>query len=415
METATAADQMRHWNREHLSAGRASINEFFGDEFEVGSHGNVVTTDRGRNLINLAGYGVNLLGGLHPRVKAAVQDQLDRAGMASRVICDSLQPAAAHELAGTFLSSDLQKVHCANSGAEAVEAAIKLARAQGVRRMITTKGGFHGKTIGALSLTNNRTYQDPFLPLLPDVTVVPYGDATAIRSELASRDERAVVFLEPIQGEAGVKIPPTGYLAEVSSACRDYDALLVMDEIQTGLGRTGRMWAHEAENGCRPEIVLVGKVLSGGLVPVSALVATSEVYAPFDRDPFVHSSTFAGNPLAMAAAIETIRVIRDDDLPARCAAVGADLLNRLHPLVQRFPMHLQDLRGRGCLLALELNDEGTAGELLLGLLDRGILVNHSLNSGSVVRLTPSAYLEPSEVGQTVAAITNALEGISTLR
>ena len=395
---------IRLWNSRHLSSKRAAINSMFGDEFEVASLGNTVTTDCGRELLNLAGYGVTLLGARHPSVVAAVHDQLDIGGMTSRVLGDWLAPVVAHELCNTFSNKKLSKVHFANSGAEAVEAAIKLVRAHGVRRIITTAGSFHGKTVGALTLTANPVFQLPFVPLLEGVVTIPYGDSNSLRAKLGESTDPTAVFVEPIQGESGVRFPPEGYLGEISMLCSQFEAILVMDEIQTGLGRTGRMWAHEREAECRPDIVLSGKVLSGGVIPVSAMIATPDVYAPFDRDPFLHTSTYAGNPLAMRAALATLKVIEEEDLIARINVVGTALGRRLRDLFVEFPEIILDVRGEGCLWGIEFHNEVFAAETLLGMLERGIIVNHSLNGGSVIRLTPPAFINEEEIERSHQAL-----------
>ncbi|MDO5633990.1 MAG: aminotransferase class III-fold pyridoxal phosphate-dependent enzyme [Micrococcus sp.] len=401
-------DRVREWSRRHLSRARARLDAMLGDAYEVGSTGAEVRADDGRVMLNLAGYGVQFLGALHPRVVAAVADQLTKGGISSRVLGDWLAPQAASALVSTFARRDLTKVHFVNSGAEATEAALKLTRAHGVRHVVVMEGGFHGKTMGALSLTANPMYQEPFRPLLPDVHQVPFGDVASVSHALESRGP-AAVFVEPVLGEAGVLFPPEGFLGRLSDLCRRRESLLVVDEIQTGLGRTGVMWAHETDPDCRPDILLTGKILSGGLIPVAAMVTTEEVYTPFDTDPLLHTSTYACNALAMRAAIATVEVLHDEALDGRAARVGSLLGPQLRAASQRRPDVVRAVRGRGCLWGIECHDEGLAGQIMIGLMDQGILVNHSLNAGSVIRLTPSAYFSQEQVESVGRALAVVLD------
>jgi len=214
------------------------------------------------------------------------------------------------------------------------------------------------------------------------------------------------VVLEPVQGEGGVVLPPPGYLAEVARLCAASGALLVLDEVQTGLGRLGSWWGADRED-VRPDVLLVGKGLSGGVVPVAAMVATARAYKPFSDDPFLHTSTFAGSPIAMAAATAAVTAIRDEGLVERAAALGARMLAGLRAALAPCGPLVQDVRGAGLLIGLEFADPGTALDLVLDLLDRGVLVNHSLNAHRVVRLTPPAVLTDAEADRVVEAVAAA--------
>jgi len=255
--------------RRHVSRGRARLAELTGGLVEVSSAGSTVTDALGRDYLDCGGYGVFLLGHRHPAVVSAVIEQVQRHPLSTRLMLDPTVAWAAEALA-SVTPPGLDLVHFVNSGAEATEAAIKLARASGRRTLISASGGFHGKTTGALALTANELYQAPFRPLL-DVQHVPFGDAAAL-AEVLTPD--ACVVLEPVQGEGGVVLPPPGYLAEVARLCATSGALLVLDEVQTGLGRLGSWWGADRE-AVRPDVLLVGKGLSGGVVPVAAMVATA--------------------------------------------------------------------------------------------------------------------------------------------
>jgi putrescine aminotransferase len=396
--------------RRHLSSGRASLGEMFGGDVEVHSSGPWVRTSSGRELLNCGGYGVFIAGARHPVVLKAVRDQLDRNPVATRLLLEP-QVALAAEALASVTPPGLDRVHFACGGAEAVEAALKLARANGKRRVISMVDGYHGKTLGALSVSGKPLFQNPFRPLLPDVTHVPFGDAAALAAELAGHGGDACVIVEPVQGEAGVIVPPPGYLRAVSALCKQHDALLILDEIQTGLGRLGHWWGADRE-GVVPDMLLAGKALGGGVLPVSALVATDAVFAPFDRDPFIHTSTFSGAPLGMAAVQGAIAAIRDGDLVARAERIGRVLNDELGTLLHElFGDRVATLRGVGLLIGIELSVEGLAGELLLELMSAGVIANHSLNSDRVLRLTPPAVLDDREVQFLVDAFERAARAV----
>ncbi len=398
-----AADVVDGYRR-HVSRGRARLAELTGGLVEVSSTASTVTDAAGRDYLDCGGYGVFLLGHRHPAVVSAVVEQVQRHPLSTRLMLDPTVARAAATLA-SVTPEGLDYVHFVNSGAEATEAAIKLARAHGRRTLVSASGGFHGKTTGALAVTANDLYQAPFRPLLPDVVHVPFGDAAAL-GEVLARTPDACVVLEPVQGEGGVVMPPAGYLAEVARLCTAAGALLVLDEVQTGLGRLGTWWGAERD-GVRPDVLLVGKGLSGGVVPVAAMVATARAYQPFGDDPFLHTSTFAGSPIAMAAATAAVTAIRDEGLVERARTLGERLLADLRTATAPCGPLLRDVRGAGLLIGLELADPGTAMDLVLELLDRGVLVNHSLNAHRVVRLTPPAVLTDAEADRVVETVADA--------
>ncbi|WNV87149.1 aminotransferase class III-fold pyridoxal phosphate-dependent enzyme [Umezawaea sp. Da 62-37] len=391
--------------RTHLSSGRASLGEMFGGFWESTSHSASVHTSDGQRFVNCAGYGVFILGGTHPHVTEAVVAQVRANPLATRLLLEPVSAAAAKALADVC-PPGLTKVHFVGSGTEATETAIKMARANGRRRLVTTVNGYHGKTLGALSVTARGVYQDSFQPLLPDVTAVPFGDVEAM--EAALRDgPPACVIVEPVQGEGGVVFPPEGYLAELGRLRTEYGAFLVVDEILTGLGRLGRWWGHDPE-AVTPDVMLVGKGLSGGVVPVAAAVATPEAYAPFDKDPFLHTSTFSAAPIAVAAAKAAIEAIIMEDAVAKSAKIGADLKRRIADAAAlRCPHLVTEVRGEGLLIGVEMADPGLAGELVLELIDGRVLVNHSMNNSHVLRLTPPATISADELDQVATVFDSA--------
>ncbi|MCM1937169.1 aminotransferase class III-fold pyridoxal phosphate-dependent enzyme [Streptomyces sp. G3] len=395
--------------RKHIGSGRAVMGRVMGGMAEIRSEGVWIHTDDGRRFLDFGGYGVFIMGHRHPAVVEAVHRQIDTHPLASRVLLEPVAARAAQALAA-HTPPGLDYVHFVNSGAEATEAALKLARAHGLTSVITTRSGFHGKTLGALSVTANATYQTPFQPLLPDVTQVAYDDPADLEQALAAQRDRACVIVEPVQGEGGVRIPTPGYLGRVRALCQEYGALLVVDEIQTGMGRLGTWWGVDAE-GVRPDVLLVGKGLSGGVVPVAAMVATAEAYAPFSRDPYLHTSTFGASPIACAAALATVRAMEEEDTVARAAALGPRILAAVRDVCAPYRGGLvREVRGRGLLIGVEFAEEQAVGELMLELISRGVLVNNSLNSTRVLRLTPPAVVEDSALDLFLTTLGAALRG-----
>ncbi|MEU7137875.1 aminotransferase class III-fold pyridoxal phosphate-dependent enzyme [Nocardia sp. NPDC046473] len=382
--------------RTNLSSGRARLADMFGGYVEVESNGAWITTSDGQRFLNFGGYGVFLAGARHPTVVAEIERQLHTHPISTRMF---LEPALARaaEMLTSVTPAGLDRVHFCCSGAEAVEAAIKLARLNGRPFLISMVGGYHGKTMGALSVTARSVFQDPFRPLLPDVAHVPFGDSAALAALLEQHPDEACVIVEPVQAEAGVVLPPPGYLRSVQSLCQEYGALLVLDEVQTGLGRLGSWWGADRED-IRPDILLSGKGLGGGVMPVAAAVTTNEIFEILDRDPLLHTSTFSGAPITMAAVCGAIRAIKEDGLVERAAALGELLLHETEKIIGS---HLSDrncqVRGAGLLIAVDIADPGVAGELLMDLVKNNIVANISLNSDYVLRLTPPAVLSDSDV------------------
>jgi acetylornithine/succinyldiaminopimelate/putrescine aminotransferase len=304
-----------------------------------------------RYLDMLAGFGVHALGRNHPEVRRALHEVVDR-GLADLVQFDA--PLLPGLLAERLLAHapGLDRAYFCNSGTEAVEAALKFARAAtGRPRVLYADHAYHGLTAGSLSVNGAAEFRRGFGPLLPD-TKVRLGDLEALRRELR-RGDVAALLVEPIQGK-GVYLPPPGFLAAAQHLLREYGALLVCDEVQTGIARTGRFFAHEYE-GVDPDIVTVAKALSGGYVPVGATLAKSwvfdKVYSSLDR-AFVHASTFAGNALAMAAGLATLAVVERDDLAGRAERMGARLTDGLREMAERYD-YLADVRGRGLMIGIE--------------------------------------------------------------
>ncbi len=362
--------------------------------------------DGTRYLDLLAGIAVNALGHAHPMLVSAVTAQLATLGHVSNFFATPPQIALAERLLDLLQAPPGSRVFFSNSGTEAVEAAVKLTRRTGRTHLVAAEGAFHGRTLGALSLTAKPAYRTPFEPLPGHVVHVPFGDADALAAAVG--DEVAAVVLEPVQGEAGVRPAPPGYLAHARRVTRDAGALLVLDEVQSGIGRTGAWFAHQhphlgggPDGPVRPDAVTLAKGLGGG-IPIGALVAMGEEAASL-LGPGQHGTTFGGNPVAAAAALATLHVVERDGLVQHAAAVGARLREGVlaagHPLVA-------GVRGEGLLLAVLLRAP-VAPLVAAALLDAGFVVNAV--TPDALRLAPPLILTPEQADSFAAALPAALD------
>jgi acetylornithine aminotransferase len=358
--------------------------------------GSVVVDEQGREYVDLlSGIAVNALGHAHPAVVAAVSQQIATLGHVSNLYVAE-PPVALAELLLALAGRPGRVLFC-NSGAEANEAAFKLSRLTGRTQVVATDGAFHGRTMGALALTGQPAKADPFRPLPGEVAHVPYGDVAALRA--AVTDHTAMVILEPIQGENGVVVPPAGYLAAAREICTTAGALLVLDEVQTGIGRTGHWFAHQAE-GVEPDVVTLAKGLGGGL-PIGACLAFGDAAELFG--PGQHGTTFGGNPVSCAAALAVLGTIAGEGLLDHVKRVGERLRHGVealgHPLVS-------GVRGAGLLLGITLTADVSAA-VAGRLRDAGFLVN-PVQPGAI-RLAPPLILTLEQADAFLAALPDALE------
>jgi acetylornithine aminotransferase len=369
---------------DHFERYSAAVMNAFGPPRRVLVRGDgcYVVDDRGRRYLDLlAGIAVNALGHAHPAVVETISRQAATLGHVSNFFATPPQIALAERLLEILGCGD-GKVFLTNSGAEAVEAALKVTRLTGRTRLVVAEGGFHGRTMGALSLTAKAAYREPFLPLIPEVTFVPYGDQAALSAAVDT--QTAAVLLEPIQGEAGVVVPPPGYLAEARRIASEHGALLWLDEIQTGVGRTGSWFAFQ-HDGIRPDLVTIAKGLGAGF-PVGACVALG---AASGFSPGQHGTTFGGNPLAAAVALTALSVIDAEGLLNRAKSAGAELGAILAGLPG-----VCSVRGRGLLLGAVLED-AAAAPIARAALDHGVIVNDC--QPDVVRVAPPLILGEREL------------------
>ncbi len=386
--------------REHLSPDLARLIKFSGlGTVEESALGTVVTDCEGDEYLDFAGgYGVFSLGHRHPEVVAAVEAQLHRMPLSAKVFLNPLAAELAAELARL---TRLDYAFFANSGTEAVEGALKLARLHtGRPGLVAADQAFHGKTMGALSVSGRKTYRDPFEPLIPGVTHIPFGDPAAL--DAAVTDSTAAVILEPVQGEGGIHVAPDGYLQRARALCTERGALLIADEVQTGLGRTGRMLAVEHWN-VQPDILVLAKALGGGVMPIGCFLASSEIWQAYKGRPLLHTSTFGGNPLACAAALATLKVLQRDDLAGRARELGARLQAGLQAVWSDYPELIAEVRGLGLMLGVELREEGFGGSLIMEMAKQRVIAVYTLNQPRVIRFEPPLTVTPDEVERCLQA------------
>jgi len=362
-----------------------------------------------RYLDMLSSYSALNQGHRHPRILKALIEQTQRITLTSR--------AFHNDVLGRFLKklhdvTGYDKALPMNTGVEAVETALKIARKWGYvkkgipkyeGKVIVAEGNFHGRTITVISFSTEELYKEGFGPFTPGFEVVPYGDEKAIENAI---DENTIaVLLEPIQGEGGVRIPPEGYLRKVREITRERNVLLILDEIQTGLGRTGKLFAFEWED-ARPDILVLGKALGGGVYPVSAALANNDVMNVIG--PNEHGSTFGGNPLAAAVGIASIDVIIEEKLPERARELGEYFLNELKKIESPF---IKEVRGKGLLIGVEIKEEyGTARPFCEKLATLGILAKETHEQ--VIRFAPPLVITKEEIDWALERIEKVLkEGV----
>jgi acetylornithine/N-succinyldiaminopimelate aminotransferase len=362
--------------------------------------GAVVTDVDGKSYLDLlGGIAVNVLGHGHPAVLEAVTRQMSTLGHTSNLYAAEPGIALAEALVG-LLGADVEaRVFFCNSGTEANELAFKLSRLTGRTKLVAAQEGFHGRTMGSLALTGQPTKQAPFAPLPGDVTHVPYGDADALAGAVG--DDTAAVFLEPIMGESGVVVPPDGYLAAARDITARHGALLVLDEVQTGMGRTGTFFAHQ-HDGITPDVVTLAKGLGGGL-PIGACLAVGP--AAKLLTPGLHGSTFGGNPICAAAALAVLRVLAGDDLIRRAGVLGKSLRHSIESL--RHPL-IEQVRGRGLLCGLVLTAP-VAKEVEAAARAAGFLVNAA--APNVIRLAPPLIITEYQIDTFVTALPGILDTV----
>ncbi|KAF7803148.1 ornithine aminotransferase, mitochondrial [Senna tora] len=411
------------------SSSSPSSQKLIDKEYEFSAHnyhpipvvfsqakGSCVWDPEGNKYLDfLSAYSAVNQGHCHPKILKALQEQAESLTLSSRAFYNDRFPVFAEHLTRMF---GYDMVLPMNTGAEGVETALKLARKWGYEKkripkdeaiIVSCCGCFHGRTLAVISMSCDNEATRGFGPLLPGHLKVDFGDADALEKIFKEHGDRIAGFLfEPIQGEAGVIIPPDGYLKTVRDLCSKHKVLMIADEIQTGLARTGKMLACDWEE-VRPDVVILGKALGGGVIPVSAVLADKDIMLCIQ--PGEHGSTFGGNPLASAVAVASLNVIRDEGLAERSAQLGKELSNQLLKVQQKYPNYIKEVRGRGLFNAVELNGKSlspvSAYDICQKLKDRGVLAKPTHDT--IIRYTPPLCMSLEEIQEGSKALADVLE------
>ncbi len=361
----------------------------------------------------LGGFGIYMCGHRNDEILNIVHKQLDRQALHSQELLDPLRGYLAKVMADITVG-DLQYCFFTNGGAEANEMAIKLARiATGGRWYIAAVNGFHGKSMGAVSLAGKSTYRTPYIPMVQQVQHVEYGVAGDIRKAIRNLDavgeKVAAVVLEPIQGEAGIIVPPDGYLKEVRSICDEYGVCLILDEIQTGMGRTGTMFRCEAE-GVVPDIMTYGKAFGGGILPITGLIARPHLWVqPLQDNPWLLGSpTFGGNPVCCAAALATISYMLENDIPGQAAEKGTYLKKGIEALQKKYPTVIEEVRGVGMMIGVEFPESKIGYSVAKGMFARRVMTAGTLINAKTIRFEPAATISYEDMNKVLERLEGAL-------
>merc|ERR1712063_216105 len=377
--------------------------------------GSIFKSMNGTEYIDcLGGFGIFNVGHRHPKVVAAVRAQLRKQALHSQELLDPLRAYAAHLLAW-LAPGDLQYTWVTNSGTESVEACLKMAMlCTGRSHFVATTGAFHGKTLGSLSGTSKAAYRAPFRGALLDFTHLPLNDISALEAHFEGSDftghQIAGVLLEPVQGEGGINITSVDYMRAARRLCTQYGACLIFDEVQTGMGRTGKMWGCDHAN-VVPDIMAVGKGFGGGVMPVGACIGTAKVWEKYIENPFIMTTTFGGNPLAMAAAIAAMEVVHTEGLVQQSKDKGDYFIYRLKRLQAQFPLIILEARGLGLMLGLEFHTNEYGYKFSSGTFKRGVLVSGTLVNARVVRIEPPLTITREQIEHVLSVMKETLDEI----
>lgn len=406
-----------HFNRNWLEY-RKSVTEA-GDwaAVEWAGSGAIFKDVLGREYLDcLGGYGMMNHGWCHPDVVAAVRAQLARSPMPSQELIDPLRGVLARIMAD-ITPGNLKYSWFAASGTEAIEAAIKIAKLYTQKpAFISTVKAFHGKTMGSLSMLGKADYRQPMGALYGGpVYHVPFGDAEAVERQLEICDQIGIgvagVLLEPIQGEAGAIVPPDDFWPRVRQATQHYGTLLIADEVQTGLGRTGKLWGVDHWN-VVPDIIAVAKSLGGGVMPVSAVTTTEEIFQPMMYpNPFMHTTTTGGGALACSAAIASINVTLRDRLWEQAAEKGAYLIPKLEALAEKYPQLFDKITGKGLLIGMHFKSPESGYKVASELFKRGVLVAGTLTSAQTIRVEPPLIIKYAQIDEVLNRLSDVLADI----
>jgi putrescine aminotransferase len=399
--------QVKQWYQQHVNPGFYSLLSFMGlDSAEVEAEGWTVRAADGREYIDcVGGYGSYNFGHRHPQIVAAVQEQLNRMPMSSKLLLNPVLAGLCADLAA-IAPGELQYSFISNSGTEAVEAALKIARLRsGKHGFISAHNAYHGKTLGSLSSTHRDSFQQPFRPLLAGFAEVPFGDLAAV--EAAIDDDTAGLLVEPVQGEGGINVAPPGYLTGLREITRRRGVLLIVDEVQTGLGRTGRNFACERER-IEPDILVLAKSLGGGVMPIGATMGTPWVWEPLIQSPLIHTSTFGGNELACAAGRAALALLQQERLAEKAEADGAYFLEGLRTLAGQYPEVIREVRGQGLMIGISTQSQDISQLLIASIIQQQVLFAFALNKPDVLRVEPPLVIPRDVIDEVLCRLGQAL-------
>jgi len=409
-------EAVQYW-ADHVNAGFLQYRKSVSTDYtavEWDDLGAVFRDVNGNEFIDmLGGFGIYNVGHRHPRVMQAVREQLEKQAIHSQELIDPLRCYLAH-LVSLITPGDLNYAFFTNSGTESVEGCLKMAMlATGRHHFIGAVGGFHGKSLGALGGTSKAVFREPFLPLL-HWSHVPFGDIDAMKMIMETcdftGDRVAGIVIEPIQGEGGINVAPPGYLAACRELCDKFGAMLIFDEIQCGMGRTGKMFYCEYDN-VTPDLMALAKGFGGGVMPIGAVVGTPKTWEKYIENPFLHTTTFGGNPLACAAAIATINVLLDEDLPRQAHEKGAYLLPALNKLAAKYTDIMVGGRGIGLMLGMEFRDNDLGYMVAKQLFARKILISGTYINARVLRIEPPLVISYEQIDTFLAALEESLKAV----
>jgi len=395
----------------HINPGFLEYRKSAGGDqmaMEWMSQGDTFTDLHGKEYIDcLGGFGAFNCGHRHPKIVETVKNQLDKQPLSSAELVDANRSLLARVLADVT-PGDLQYTFFTSSGTESIECALKMATlATGRHYYVAFKADFHGKTMGALSLTSKEHYRGPFLPLMQGARFAPFGDIEYLRKMIDVLDyigelPAAIVF-EPIQGEGGVNIAPDDFVKGIREICDQYDIMMVADEVQAGMGRTGYLFAVDYY-GVAPDILCLGKSISGSVVPLSATVCTERAFRGMFPDPLLHSTTTGGNPLATSAGLAAFNVILGEDLCGRAQKSGAMFMEGLEKLQKKYPKLLTTYRGRGLMIAMEFCDGDMGYEVVFEAFNRRILLSGSLINAKTIRIEPPLNITEEHIKEALEVL-----------
>jgi putrescine aminotransferase len=412
----TVENYAEYYNRGFITYRKSVTEAGQYAALEWSGQGSILKDALGREYIDcLGGYGIFSAGINHPRIVQAVTTQQPRMALNSQELLEPWRGALAR-LVAEITPGDLQNSFFINNGTDAIEGAIKLTRLYTKRStFIAALSGFHGKSLGSLSLMGKASFRAPFQSGMQDVRFVPYGDADALEVEFERLDAVGVsvagVVLEPVQGEAGAVVPPDDYFPRVRAICDRYGALFIADEVQTGMGRTGKLWGLD-HWGVVPDIMCLGKAIGGGVMPLSAFVSTAKIWEVMIPNPIIHSTTFGGNPIACAAGIAAISVTLDEDLPGQAAVKGEYLLRQLHILRAKYPGVLKEATGKGLLIGMEFANQEIGWKVASGLFKRGVLVAGTYSKAQTIRLEPALNIPQPLLEDVVSRLDDTFKDVA---